>query len=147
MAVRLLAHWLPGGKPAILLALTSLWLTSRMDQAYVNVLERGLMNRAFVLETSDVQDSTTMAIRLETRYRGLRSPHKMKAAVSGCSRECAEAQVKDFGVIATEKGWNLYIAGNGGQRPRIAQLFASDLDDEKLIRYIDRYLVCQPVRS
>ena len=88
-----------------------------------------------------VQDSVSMAIYVEERYRGLRSPHKLKMAVSGCTRECAEAQSKDVGVIATEKGWNLYIAGNGGMRPRHAELFASDLDDDTLIRYIDRFLM------
>ncbi len=88
-----------------------------------------------------VQDSVAMAIRLELRYRGLRSPHKLKAAVSGCARECAEAQGKDFGVIATEKGWNLYLAGNGGMRPRHADLFAADLTEEELVRYIDRFLM------
>ena len=88
-----------------------------------------------------VADSTAMAIRIELRYRGLRAPHKLKSAVSGCSRECAEAQSKDFGVIATERGWNLYLGGNGGQRPRHAVLFAEDLDDETLIRYIDRFLM------
>lgn len=88
-----------------------------------------------------VQDSTGMAIFLEQRYRGIRSPHKVKMAVSGCARECAEAQCKDFGVIATEKGWNLYVAGNGGMRPRHAELFATDLDDKTLIQYIDRIMV------
>jgi nitrite reductase (NADH) large subunit len=88
-----------------------------------------------------VQDSTTMAITLEERYRGLRSPHKLKMAVSGCTRECAEAQGKDVGVIATEKGWNLFVAGNGGMRPRHATLLASDIDDETLIRTIDRFLM------
>lgn len=88
-----------------------------------------------------VQDSVSMAIRLETRYRGLRSPHKLKSAVSGCTRECAEAQSKDFGVIATETGWNLYLGGNGGRTPRHAELFAVDLDDEELIRTIDRFLM------
>lgn len=88
-----------------------------------------------------VQDSVAMAIRIEQRYRGLRSPHKLKSAVSGCTRECAEAQSKDFGVIATESGWNLYLAGNGGRVPRHAELFATDLDDEELIRTIDRYLM------
>jgi nitrite reductase (NADH) large subunit len=88
-----------------------------------------------------VQDSTSMAIRLEERYRGLRSPHKLKSAVSGCTRECAEAQGKDFGVIATERGWNLYVCGNGGKNPRHADLLATDLDDEALIRYIDRFLM------
>ncbi|TQV84882.1 nitrite reductase large subunit NirB [Aliikangiella coralliicola] len=88
-----------------------------------------------------VQDSTTMAILLEKRYRGIRSPHKIKMAVSGCTRECAEAQSKDFGVIATEKGWNLYVGGNGGMRPRHADLFATDLSDETLISYIDRIMI------
>lgn len=88
-----------------------------------------------------VQDSVGMAIRLEERYRGIRAPHKIKMAASGCTRECAEAQSKDVGVIATEKGWNLYVCGNGGMRPRHAELLAADLDDATLIRYIDRFLM------
>ncbi|NQZ32194.1 MAG: nitrite reductase large subunit [Oceanospirillaceae bacterium] len=84
-----------------------------------------------------VQDSTSMAILIEQRYRGIRSPHKVKMAVSGCARECAEAQSKDFGIIATDNGWNLYVCGNGGMRPRHADLFASDIDDATLLRYID----------
>ena len=88
-----------------------------------------------------VQDSTTMAILLEERYRGLRSPHKIKLAVSGCARECAEARSKDVGVIATERGWNLYVGGNGGTRPRHADLLAEDLDDRTLVLYIDRFLM------
>jgi nitrite reductase (NADH) large subunit len=88
-----------------------------------------------------VQDSVAMAIGIENRYRGIRSPHKMKMAVSGCTRECAEAQGKDVGVIATEKGWNLYVCGNGGVKPRHADLLATDLDDRTLIRFIDRFLM------
>jgi len=88
-----------------------------------------------------VQDSTALAIELELRYRGLRSPHKVKAAVSGCSRECAEAQGKDFGVIATEAGWNLYVCGNGGLKPQHAALLASDIDRDTVIRYLDRFLM------
>lgn len=88
-----------------------------------------------------VKDSVAMAIFIEERYKGLRSPHKLKFAVSGCTRECAEAQSKDIGVIATEKGWNLYVSGNGGMKPRHADLLVSDLDDETLIKYIDRYLM------
>ncbi|MFC4700113.1 nitrite reductase large subunit NirB [Glaciecola siphonariae] len=87
-----------------------------------------------------VQDSVSAAINIEHRYKGLRSPHKLKMAVSGCTRECAEAQSKDVGVIATEKGWNLYVCGNGGMKPRHADLFATDLDYDTLIRYIDRFL-------
>lgn len=88
-----------------------------------------------------VQDSVSMAIKLELRYRGLRSPHKVKAGVSGCARECAEARSKDFGVIATEAGWNLYVGGNGGFSPRHAQLLAADLDTDTLVRTIDRFLM------
>ena len=87
------------------------------------------------------QDSVSMAIAIENRYKGLRSPHKLKFAVSGCTRECAEAQSKDIGVIATDKGWNLYVCGNGGMRPRHADLFATDLDDDTLVKYIDRVLM------
>ena len=88
-----------------------------------------------------VQDSTGLAIRIEERYRGLRAPHKLKSAVSGCIRECAEAQSKDFGIIATEKGWNLYVCGNGGSKPRHADLLAADLDEATLVRYVDRFLM------
>lgn len=86
------------------------------------------------------QDSVGMAIKLELRYRGLRAPHKFKMGVSGCARECAEARGKDVGVIATDKGWNLYVGGNGGATPVHAQLLIGDLSDEELVRYIDRYL-------
>ncbi|WP_269466786.1 nitrite reductase large subunit NirB [Kushneria konosiri] len=88
-----------------------------------------------------VQDSVAMALTIENRYKGLRSPHKLKFAVSGCTRECAEAQSKDVGVIATEHGWNLYVCGNGGMRPRHAELFATDLDDATLLGLIDRFLM------
>jgi nitrite reductase (NADH) large subunit len=88
-----------------------------------------------------VQDSVGLAIAIENRYKGLRAPHKIKLAVSGCTRECAEAQSKDVGVIATERGWNLYVCGNGGMKPRHADLLATDLDTGTLIRYIDRFLM------
>ncbi|HWS92252.1 MAG TPA: nitrite reductase large subunit NirB [Mycobacterium sp.] len=87
------------------------------------------------------QDSVQLAIDLELRYRGLRAPHKIKLGVSGCARECAEARSKDVGVIATEKGWNLYVGGNGGMTPKHARLLAGDLDTETLVRYIDRFLM------
>ena len=88
-----------------------------------------------------VQDSVGFAIEIENRYKGLRSPHKIKFAVSGCTRECAEAQSKDVGIIATEKGWNLYVCGNGGMKPRHAELLATDLDKATLIRFVDRFLM------
>jgi len=88
-----------------------------------------------------VDDSVGLAIDIENRYKGLRAPHKIKFGVSGCTRECAEAQGKDVGIIATERGWNLYVCGNGGMKPRHAELLAGDLDRETLIRYVDRFLM------
>jgi nitrite reductase (NADH) large subunit len=88
-----------------------------------------------------VDDSVGLAIELENRYKGLRAPHKIKFAVSGCTRECAEAQSKDIGIIATEGGWNLYVCGNGGMKPRHGDLFATNLDKAKLIQLIDRVLI------
>ncbi|RYY34799.1 MAG: nitrite reductase large subunit [Sphingobacteriaceae bacterium] len=88
-----------------------------------------------------LHDSVSYAIRVEERYRGLRAPHKFKSAVSGCIRECAEAQSKDFGIIATEKGWNLYVCGNGGSKPQHALLLAADVDSDTCIQYIDRFLM------
>ncbi|MFM0205207.1 nitrite reductase large subunit NirB [Paraburkholderia fungorum] len=88
-----------------------------------------------------VGDSVGLAGEIENRYKGLRTPHKIKFGVSGCTRECAEAQGKDVGIIATEKGWNLYVCGNGGMKPRHAELLASDLDKATLVRYIDRFLM------
>ncbi len=88
-----------------------------------------------------VQDSVAFAIRVENRYKGIRAPHKIKMAVSGCTRECAEAQSKDVGLIATEQGYNLYVCGNGGSKPRHADLLATDLDEETALRYVDRFLM------
>jgi nitrite reductase (NADH) large subunit len=88
-----------------------------------------------------VGDSVGFAIALENRYKGLRAPHKIKFGVSGCTRECAEAQGKDVGLIATEKGWNLYVCGNGGMKPRHAELIASDLDEATVVKLVDRFLM------
>ncbi len=88
-----------------------------------------------------VQDSVGLAVRIEHRYKGLRAPHKLKSAVSGCARECAEAQGKDFGIIATERGYNLYVCGNGGMKPQHAQLLVADASEADIIRYTDRFLM------
>lgn len=88
-----------------------------------------------------MHDSVSFAIEVENRYKGLRSPHKLKGGVSGCVRECAEARGKDFGIIATEKGWNLFVCGNGGANPRHADLLASDIDKETVVKYLDRFLM------
>ena len=112
------------------------WAVAAIDR--VTTLQLG---RHFTARGGAHLDFSPMAIRIEERYRGLRSPRKIKMAVSGCTRECAEAQSKDVGVIATEKGWNLYVAGNGGMKPRHAELLAGDVDDETLIKLIDRFLM------
>lgn len=88
-----------------------------------------------------VQDAVGLAIRLENRYKGIRAPHKVKMAVSGCTRECAEAQGKDVGLIATENGYNIYVCGNGGTNPRHAELLVADVDEDTTVRYIDRFFV------
>ncbi|QCR22879.1 nitrite reductase large subunit NirB [Pontibacter sp. SGAir0037] len=88
-----------------------------------------------------LHDSVSFAIEVEDRYKGIRAPHKIKGGVSGCIRECAEAQSKDFGIIATDKGWNLYVCGNGGSKPQHAQLLASDIDKDTCLKYLDRFLM------
>ena len=88
-----------------------------------------------------LDESVSFAIELEDRYKGLRSPHKLKGGVSGCIRECAEARGKDFGVIAVEGGWNLYVCGNGGATPKHALLLAEKVDNETCIKYLDRFLM------
>ncbi|RXG14279.1 nitrite reductase (NADH) large subunit [Leeuwenhoekiella aestuarii] len=88
-----------------------------------------------------MHESVTFAIEIENRYRGLRSPHKLKGGVSGCIRECAEARGKDFGLIAVDGGWNLYVCGNGGATPKHAILLAEQLDDETCVKYLDRFLM------
>jgi len=88
-----------------------------------------------------VQDAVGMAVKLENRYKGIRMPHKFKMAVSGCIRECAEAQGKDLGLIAVKGGWNVYVCGNGGAKPRHADLLATALDEEMVVRVADRFIM------
>ncbi|KAK0272055.1 hypothetical protein LTR35_010326 [Friedmanniomyces endolithicus] len=87
-----------------------------------------------------IGDSVGMAVRLEERYKSIRSPHKIKGGVSGCVRECAEAQNKDFGLIATEKGFNVFVGGNGGAKPRHSELLAKDVPPDDVVAILDRYL-------
>lgn len=88
-----------------------------------------------------VGDSVAFGVEIENRYKGIRTPHKVKIGVSGCTRECSEAQGKDIGLIATDKGWNLYVCGNGGMTPRHADLLASNLDRETALKYMDRFMM------
>jgi nitrite reductase (NAD(P)H) len=89
---------------------------------------------------SAIGDSVGMAIRIEERYKSIRGPHKIKGAVSGCIRECAEAQNKDFGLIATDKGYNIFVGGNGGAKPRHSELLAIDVAVDDVMPILDRYL-------
>ena len=70
------------------------------------------------------QNSTQMGIDLETMLANMWSPHKVKLAVSGCPRNCAEAGIKDVGVIAVDSGWEIYVGGNGGIKTEVAQFLA-----------------------
>ncbi|KAI9879836.1 MAG: hypothetical protein M1830_006859 [Pleopsidium flavum] len=88
-----------------------------------------------------IGDSVGMAVRLEERYKSIRGPHKFKGGVSGCVRECAEAQNKDFGLIASEKGFNIFVGGNGGAKPRHSELLAKDVPPDDVIPILDRYLM------
>lgn len=88
-----------------------------------------------------IGDSVGLAIRLENRYKSIRSPHKLKSGVSGCIRECAEAQNKDFGLIATDKGYNIFVGGNGGSKPRHSELLIKDCPLEDVVPVLDRYLM------
>ncbi|PHH81701.1 hypothetical protein CDD82_144 [Ophiocordyceps australis] len=88
-----------------------------------------------------IGDSVGMAVRLEERYKSIRAPHKIKGGVSGCVRECAEAQSKDFGLIATDKGFNIFVGGNGGAAPRHGEMLAKDVPPAEVVSIIDRYLM------
>ncbi|NER16301.1 nitrite reductase large subunit NirB [Spongiivirga citrea] len=88
-----------------------------------------------------MDESVSFAVEIEHRYKGIRSPHKFKGGVSGCIRECAEARGKDFGFIAVEGGWNVYVGGNGGANPKHAELLAEKVDKETAIKYVDRFIM------
>ncbi|MBP1157434.1 MULTISPECIES: nitrite reductase large subunit NirB [unclassified Paenibacillus] len=81
------------------------------------------------------QDSISMGIELEKRFERLNTPAKVKMAVSGCPRNCAEATIKDFGVVAIDGGWELYIGGNGGVRVRASDLMWKVKTEEEVFEY------------
>jgi nitrite reductase (NADH) large subunit len=87
-----------------------------------------------------VQDSTRMGIELERALWRMYAPHKVKLAVSGCPRNCAEAGIKDVGVIAVESGWEIYVAGNGGIKTEVAQFFAKVDGREEVLEYAGAFL-------
>ncbi|XOB62569.1 nitrite reductase large subunit NirB [Campylobacterota bacterium DY0563] len=86
------------------------------------------------------QDSMNMGIRLEKLTWGSWTPHKFKIAVSGCPRNCAEATIKDLGVIGVDSGWEIHIAGNGGIKVRVTDLLCKVETDEELIEYTKAFM-------
>jgi nitrite reductase (NADH) large subunit len=87
-----------------------------------------------------VQDSTAMGIDLEKMAWASWTPHKFKMAVSGCPRNCAEATIKDFGVVAVESGWELHVGGNGGIRVRTTDLLAKVTTEAEVKEYAGAFL-------
>jgi nitrite reductase (NADH) large subunit len=87
-----------------------------------------------------VQDSTAMGVALEKATWGSWHPHKVKLAVSGCPRNCAEATIKDFGVVATEAGWDLHVGGNGGIKVRATELLCKVTTAEEVMEYACAFL-------
>ncbi|HEX7928477.1 MAG TPA: (2Fe-2S)-binding protein, partial [bacterium] len=87
-----------------------------------------------------VQDSTAMGIALEKMTWGSWHPHKVKLAVSGCPRNCAEATIKDFGVVAVDSGWELHVAGNGGIKVRVTDLLCKVATQAEVLEYCGAFL-------
>ena len=86
------------------------------------------------------QDSTTMGVRLEKMTWGAWTPHKVKMAVSGCPRNCAEATIKDFGVVAVDSGWELHVGGNGGVKVRATDLLCKVTTMEEVEEYCAAFM-------
>ncbi|MGB6105090.1 MAG: nitrite reductase large subunit NirB [Pusillimonas sp.] len=86
------------------------------------------------------QDSTGMGIALEKDLVGMWSPHKVKLAVSGCPRNCAESGIKDIGIIAVDSGWELYVGGNGGIKTEVAQFFVKVQTHDEVLEYTGAFL-------
>lgn len=86
------------------------------------------------------QNSTQMGIDLETMLANMWAPHKVKLAVSGCPRNCAEAGIKDVGVIAVDSGWELYVGGNGGIKTEVAQFLCKVKTAEEVKEYSGAFL-------
>ncbi|GAB4510031.1 MAG: nitrite reductase large subunit NirB [Sulfuricaulis sp.] len=87
-----------------------------------------------------VQDSTTMGVTLEKMTWGSWMPHKFKMAVSGCPRNCAEATIKDFGVVSVESGWELHVGGNGGVKVRVTDLLCKVATEQEVLEYCGAFI-------
>jgi nitrite reductase (NADH) large subunit len=86
------------------------------------------------------QDSISMGIEMEKRFERLNTPAKVKMAVSGCPRNCAEATIKDFGVVAIDGGWELYAGGNGGTKVRASDLLCKVKTEDEVLEWTGAYL-------
>ncbi len=87
-----------------------------------------------------VGDSTQLGIKIEKRFQGVESPHKMKLATSGCPRNCAEATVKDIGAVAVENGWQVYVGGAAGATVRAADLLATVKTHDEVLTVMGRFM-------
>jgi len=86
------------------------------------------------------QNSMTLGVKLERITWGSWMPHKFKLAVSGCPRNCAEATIKDFGIVAVDSGWELHVGGNGGIKVRATDLLCKVATEEELIEYMCAFI-------
>lgn len=91
------------------------------------------------------QDSTGLGIKLEQLTWGSWMPHKFKLAVSGCPRNCAEATIKDFGVVCVDSGYEIHVAGNGGIKVRVTDLLCKVSTEEEVLEYCAAF--CQLYRE
>src|SRR5688572_16159509 len=86
------------------------------------------------------QDSTTMGINIEKACWGAWAPHKLKLAVSGCRRNCAEAGIKDLGVVAVESGWEIHVGGNGGVKVRVADFLCKVATAPEVMEHVAAFI-------
>ncbi|MGA7179202.1 MAG: nitrite reductase large subunit NirB [Thiobacillaceae bacterium] len=86
------------------------------------------------------QDSTQMGIDLEKAFWKMWAPHKVKLAVSGCPRNCAEVAIKDVGIIGVDSGWEIYVAGNGGIKTEVAHFLIKVKTPQEVLEYTGAFL-------
>lgn len=86
------------------------------------------------------QDSTALGVKIELAFDRMWAPHKVKMAVSGCPRNCAESTIKDVGIIGVDSGWEIYVAGNGGIKAEVSRFFAKARTQEEVMEYSGAFL-------
>ncbi len=88
-----------------------------------------------------VQESVSLGLKIDALYHALPLPNKVKMGVSGCMLSCAEVSVKDIGIMGTPKGWKIFVGGNAGARPRLADLLVeTPADEEEVLAVVDRII-------